>query len=78
MRNVAMTALGILQRPPCADYFFDNHGPLEENDPPSQFLAKYKTRVVSAYDLNDGGERLVLPHLMPPPRFDTEILLPKW
>lgn len=76
MRNVAMTALSILERPPCADLFFDNHGAEEEKGRSPQFLATYKTREVSVYDLNDGGERLEPP--MPPPRFDTAILLPKW
>ena len=32
MRNVEMTALSILERPPCADVFFDNHGSLDTEE----------------------------------------------
>ena len=69
-----MTALSILERPPCADVFFDNHGTLDTEE--DIFLAKYKTKEVSLFDLIDGGERLGNP--MPPPRFDIAIVLPKW
>ena len=76
LRNVAMTALSILERPPCADAFFDNLGAEEGKDQSPQFLAKYKTKEVSVYDLNDGGARLEAP--MGPPRFEANALLPKW
>ena len=71
MRDVASTALGILERPPFADAFFDNQGP-ESN---GLFLANYKTQTVSVFDLNDGGERM---QANPPFRFDEQIHLPKW
>ena len=54
MRDVACKALGILERPPFADPFFDNQGP-ESSD---LFLAHYKTKEVSVFDLNDGGVRI--------------------
>ena len=54
MRDVACKALGILERPPFADPFFDNQGP-ESSD---LFLANYKTKEVSVFDLNDGGVRI--------------------
>ena len=71
-----MTALSILQRPPCANAFFDNYGP-ENGNEQSIFLAKYKTKTVSVYDVIDGGERIEPP--MIPPKFDDQArLLPKW
>ena len=58
MRNIAMNALSILERPPCADLFFDNHGAAEDKD---TFIGAYKTKELSVFDLNDGGERLGQP-----------------
>ena len=71
MRNVAMKALSILERPP-ADLFFDNHGAEEDQD---LFLAKYKTKELSVFDLNDGGERLGQPIRCV---FEEHSNLPKW
>ena len=67
-----MTALSILERPPCAQEFFDNHGAEADS---SIFLAKYKTKEFSVFDLNDGGERL---GVQIPCFFDKQSNLPKW
>ena len=66
-----MTALSILERPPCANLFFDNLGPEEAKDQSQHFLAEYKTKEVSMFDLIDGGQRIGPP--MPPPKFDMAI-----
>ena len=72
MRNIAMTALSILERPPCSDVFFDNHGAAEDKD---TFIGVYKTKELSVFDLNDGGERLGQPIRC---IFEEGINLPKW
>jgi hypothetical protein len=50
VRQVVLTALSILERPPIADHFFDGFGT----------LARYKQKTVTAYNIVDCGERTQL------------------
>ena len=54
LKNIAMTALSILEKPPTFNLMFDNFG--KPNDIPS--MGKYPTRDVNIADVVDLGERI--------------------
>jgi hypothetical protein len=54
LKNIALNALAILERPPCSTFFFDNLG--ASSDP--QALGEYPVRQVNISDIVDLGERL--------------------